>query len=106
MAEKQRGERAAVLRHIILFVIVGGIGLAGWKSATHKEWNKGGDVITTGTIEAVHVRLGFKVSGRIAELPVTEGQTVRAGDLVGRLESQDLEVQARSARATLEAARA
>ena len=106
MAEKPHGGRAAVVRPIILFVILGGIGFGWWKNATHKEGYHGGDVVTTGTIEAVHVRLGFKVSGRIAELPMTEGQTVHAGDLVGRLESQDLEVQARSAHATLEVAHA
>jgi RND family efflux transporter MFP subunit len=52
------------------------------------------------------VQLGFQVAGRIAEVPVVEGNRVAAGQVIGRLETQDLDVQVRTARATLASARA
>lgn len=58
------------------------------------------------------VDLGFRVAGQIAELPVREGQMVRQGDLLGRLDKRDLqtalsnlESQLVGARATLNEAR-
>src|SRR5262249_36139213 len=89
MAEKANGSKKRFLRPLILLVIVGGGGTAIWRYQHRAEGYTGGDVVTTGTIEAVHVRLGFKVAGRLAEVPVSEGNTVKAGQLLGRIEPQD-----------------
>ncbi len=43
----------------------------------------------SGNIEAHESLVGFKVSGRIVELPVEEGQTVQAGQVLARLDSDD-----------------
>jgi HlyD family secretion protein len=51
-----------------------------------------------GVVEYEERDLAFEVLGRIIELPVVEGQTVRAGDLVARLDDT-LEKSARDARA-------
>jgi HlyD family secretion protein len=51
-----------------------------------------------GVIEYEERDLAFEVLGRIIELPVVEGQAVRAGDLVARLDDT-LEKSARDARA-------
>jgi len=51
-----------------------------------------------GVIEYEERDLAFEVLGRIIELPVVEGQTVHAGDLVARLDDT-LEKSARDARA-------
>ena len=106
MAEEKPKGRAAKLRSILLLVAVGLIGFFVWRHYTHREGYTGGDVTTTGTVEAVHVDLGFKVPGRIAEIDVTEGDDVRPGQLVGRLETQDLDGEVMAARAGLEAAKA
>ena len=106
MAEEKPKGRAAKLRPILLLVAVGLIGFFVWRHYTHREGYTGGDVTTTGTVEAVHVDLGFKVPGRIAEIDVTEGDDVRPGQLVGRLETQDLDGEVMAARAGLEAAKA
>lgn len=45
----------------------------------------------SGTIEVTSVVLSFKVAGRLAERMVDEGETVKAGQLVGRLESEELQ---------------
>jgi multidrug resistance efflux pump len=52
------------------------------------------DVVNyTGTIEARDVRLGSLVGGRIAEIRVDEGDSVRAGDVIVRFESNLLDPQ-------------
>jgi HlyD family secretion protein len=43
----------------------------------------------SGNIEAHESAVGFKVQGRIVELPVQEGQTVAQGDLLTRLDDDD-----------------
>jgi HlyD family secretion protein len=43
----------------------------------------------SGNIEAHESLVGFKVAGRIVELPVEEGQNVAAGQLLARLDSDD-----------------
>ena len=94
------------VRTIVLVVIAGLIAFFIWRNATKKEGYTGGNVVTTGTIEAVHVQLSFKVGGRIADVGVVEGAQVRPGDLVASLETQDLDVAVSTARASLEASRA
>src|SRR5260221_14165070 len=92
MAEAKPRSRAAMIRPIVLLIVLGTISFFVWRSATRKEGYTGGDVMTTGTIEAVHVDLGFKVSGRLAEGPVAEGGSGQAGPLGGRLGGPDPEV--------------
>lgn len=105
MSDKKGGGPAAIIRPVLLLALVAG-GFLWWRAAHKPEGYAGGDVRTTGTIEADHVRLGFRTTGRIQGVTVQEGQKVNRGDLVARLESQDQDVQVRSARATLESARA
>jgi RND family efflux transporter MFP subunit len=106
MADRERSGRAARIRPILLVVVLAAIAWYVWHRVTHKEGYTGGPVTTTGTVEAVHVQLGFRIPGRIAEVTVNDGATVTPGQIVGRLETQDLDVQVGAARATLEVARA
>lgn len=49
------------------------------------------DAVTlTGTVEATTVAVSFKVSGRLKERLVDEGQTVQTGQVVARLETDEL----------------
>jgi len=48
--------------------------------------------------------LGFRVAGKIVERPVNVGDRVRAGDVVARLDQEDLKLQVESAEAELAAA--
>src|SRR5262249_52053094 len=106
MADAKPRGAAATGRTVVLLVVLGGIGFLVWRQLTRREGYTGGDVVTTGTVQAVHVDLSFKVPGRIADGPVAEGDDVHAGQLVGTLETQDLDVQVASARASLALARA
>src|SRR5262249_44853803 len=47
------------------------------------------DIVLSGNIEAHESLVTFKVSGRIIELPVEEGQFVQAGALLAQLEDAD-----------------
>ena len=47
----------------------------------------------SGNIEAHESLVGFKVSGRIVDLPVEEGQSVKEGQLLARLDTADYQQQ-------------
>ncbi len=49
-----------------------------------------GTVRVWGNIEATTVEISFKVAGRVAARPVNEGDRVKAGQLVARLDDADL----------------
>lgn len=50
-----------------------------------------GRIHASGHIEATEVRVSAKIGGRLAELPLQEGTAVRAGEVVARFETTDLE---------------
>ncbi len=106
MAEGKQTRRASTIRSIVLLFLLSSVAYFVWRSLTRREDYAGGDVRTTGTMEAVRVQLGFQVAGRIADVPVSEGDRVRPGQVVARLETQDLQVEVQTARAAGEAARA
>ena len=63
-----------------------------------------GRIHASGHIEATEVRLAAKAGGRLLEAPFQEGDAVRAGEVVARFETVDLEHQLAAARADLDAA--
>lgn len=54
----------------------------------------------SGNIEAHESQVSFRVSGRIVELPVEEGQTMKAEDVLARLDSDDYRQQVAVDKAT------
>lgn len=60
-----------------------------------------GRIHASGHIEATEVHLAATVGGRLLEAPFEEGDAVRAGDLVARLETLDAEHRLAQARATV-----
>lgn len=60
-----------------------------------------------GRVEAtLEAQVGFEVAGRLAALPVAEGQAVRRGQLLARLDPADFEARRAAAEADLNAAQA
>src|SRR5437867_12357957 len=43
----------------------------------------------SGTIEATNVDVSFQIAGRITEVLVTEGQSVKTGEVLARLAAED-----------------
>ncbi|BBO73070.1 membrane protein [Desulfosarcina widdelii] len=58
-----------------------------------------------GNIDIRQVSLAFEEDGRVDAMPVQEGDSVQAGQLVATLDTQTLSIQAQQARARLEAQR-
>jgi HlyD family secretion protein len=56
-------------------------------------------IVASGHVEATHVRVSTKVAGRLQSLSVAEGDKVQAGQELGRIETTDLELSLRHARA-------
>ena len=46
------------------------------------------------------VNLAFKISGRVVDLPVAKGRSVRRGELLAELDKRDVELQVEAAKAT------
>lgn len=60
----------------------------------------------SGNIEVTSVELSFKIPGRVTERPVDEGELVKTGEVVARMDPADLLHEAASRRAEVQAARA
>ena len=66
----------------------------------------GGDLVLSGNIEVTDAQLGFKVPGRVIARLVSEGDRVKAGELVARLDDADQQQQLALRRAELAGAAA
>jgi HlyD family secretion protein len=79
------------MKRIIPLLLLLGIG--GALIYQHPEWLRHAPppnlLRFSGNIEAHESLVSFKVPGRIVELPVDEGMTLKASDLVARLDSDD-----------------
>lgn len=81
---------------------IGGVALA--VSLLHRK--PASDTLkVSGNIEITATELSFKVPGRVRERLVDEGETVRAGQVVARLDEQDLANEVALRQAQVEAAR-
>jgi HlyD family secretion protein len=65
-----------------------------------------GVLTASGTVEATDAQLGFQAPGRIAEIRVREGDEVAAGDVLARLDRDEMEARRAQAEAAVAAARA
>lgn len=91
-------------RRIVAAVAVVAIAVLAW--ATLGGGNGADEVDASGTVEAMDADLGFSAPGRVAEVGVREGDRVRRGDVLARLDASELEARKSAAEAQLEAARA
>ncbi len=88
-------------KRIALVALVGLTVLAGTSA---RWWTRSPDGVlpASGTIEATEVAASFKIPGRVVERPVDEGDRVARGDLIGRLESRELEADVEKLQASLQ----
>jgi HlyD family secretion protein len=73
-------------------------------TASCRQAEDGGRIHASGHIEATEVRLSAKVGGRLLEAPFEEGDVVRQGEVVARIDTVDAEHVLARARAEAEAA--
>lgn len=75
---------------IILFLVAAVAAVIAWRMG----WGRAGDpnrLLLHGNIELTEIDLSFKVSGRLLELLVDEGDSVAAGQVIARLDRAELE---------------
>ena len=83
-------------------------GVAGAVGYGHYYWTTGQYLVTTDDayVDAHSVLISPKVSGYIAAVPVDDNQTVKAGQLIARIDPQDYQTALDQARANVAAAQA
>ncbi|MCZ6485828.1 MAG: biotin/lipoyl-binding protein, partial [Acidobacteria bacterium] len=87
---------------VLLLMVVLGVVSFLWWGGTGEE---GPDIFLSGNIELTTMKLAFTVPGRLIELNVEEGNAVKKGMIIARLEQQQLLRQREQALATLISAR-
>ncbi|MGO9997690.1 MAG: efflux RND transporter periplasmic adaptor subunit [Acetobacteraceae bacterium] len=94
-----RPRQRKLLRPLLALALAAGLAAAGWwftlpRTVTVVKAVRGPAiqaVYATGTVEAtVTIRVAAQVAGRLFELMADEGQTVKAGDVLARLDDSDL----------------
>ncbi len=105
---------------VMLGMVVGGLGYYGYQvyaswntpgamtasaAVTKDTSNSGGSISAEGTIlPREHAALAFSLGGRVAEVRVKEGDRVRAGDVLVRIDDAEVKSQAAQADAALSVA--
>lgn len=88
---------------VIIFLILAAAGFAVYKFGLEKSSDPN-LLVLSGNIELTKVDLSFKSAGRIAELLVDEGDEVKKGQVIARLDTRESEQALRRERAAVEAA--
>lgn len=91
----------AILGIALLTLIAGGVW---WWTQQKTQTTRG--LTGSGTIEAVQVSAGPEVSGRVVQVMAEEGQAVKAGDVLFRLDDAMISAQRAQAQAAVKTARA
>ncbi len=94
-----RPRQRKLLRPLLMLALAAGLAATGWwltlpRTVTVVKAMRGPAiqaVYATGTVEAtVTIRVAAQVAGRLLELMADEGQRVKAGDVLARLDDSDL----------------
>jgi HlyD family secretion protein len=80
------------LRAIFILVILGTIGGGIWLWQTHRTIISDNELVLYGNVDIRQVELAFNNSERIAELLVEEGDHLKKGQLLAKLETERLEL--------------
>ncbi len=83
---------------VLVIVALALAGLACWFLMAHAPGAEPGTLTLQGNVDIREVNLGFRVSGRIAEVARDEGDPVRAGDVIARLDPEPYRREAEEAR--------
>lgn len=84
----------------VLILLVAIVVLAGWWYFTGVAAPPPRGIVASGTIEVEEVSVSSEVAGRVVQLPVDEGDRVRAGDLLVKLDDSVPALQVRMASAS------
>jgi HlyD family secretion protein len=76
---------------LLLLLALGAGGYYYWRSQEEKALE--GRLLVSGNLELTQVDLSFKIPGKLVDLMVREGDWVKKGDIIARLEATQLEQQ-------------
>lgn len=76
---------------ILILVIAAGVGLYLWRTGKFEDPHN--SIQVSGNLELTLVDISFKTAGRMIELTVREGDTVKKGQVIARLDAAQLEQQ-------------
>lgn len=93
------------LRIAIVALVVIGLGFA-YRQFRANSRQAPNVVRVSGNIEVTDAEVSFKIAGRVQERPAAEGQVIRAGQLVARLDSTELAQEVALRKAEVQAAAA
>lgn len=93
------------MKKILPVVVILALAAGGWFWWNQRQATGQGDLTLYGNIDVRQVALAFDGNGRITELGVQEGDEVTAGQVIGRLDTRALELQAQAQDGTVEALR-
>jgi HlyD family secretion protein len=91
---------------VIAVVLVVIAASAAFYYGTGRFHEESGNIKVSGNIEVTTVALSFKLPGRVGERLVDEGETVKTGQIIARLDSEDLVQELAGRRAGVNGARA
>jgi HlyD family secretion protein len=92
-------------RRIIIPVAIIVVAVVLWL-VVFRDSRDDGALLVSGTVEATEAQLGFSVPGRVEEISAREGDLVKTGAELARLDRSEAQARYDQARAQLEAARA
>jgi HlyD family secretion protein len=78
------------VKPIIIIILLAAAGAGAFVFARVKKVIDEKSIKVSGNIEGDEIRLSFRVQGKISQLLVDEGSVVRAGDIVARLDIDEL----------------
>jgi HlyD family secretion protein len=93
-------KKIIILVLLVIAVVVAGIFY--FKNHRFQDLNR---IRVSGNIEITNVEVGFKIPGRVEERPVSEGQMIKAGQVVARLDDKDLKLEIAQRQAQVATAR-
>lgn len=90
---------ARIIKPLLIIIALAIIGGAGYLLLPHFFGQDETGLVASGTVEATDAQLGFQASGRVKSIQAREGDAVKAGTLLARLDTLETEARLRQARA-------
>jgi HlyD family secretion protein len=90
-------------RILVALLLIAIAAAGGWYWWSHRDTGDSGELALHGNVDIRQISLAFDGNGRIAELRAEEGDSVKAGQIMGLLDTSTLELQARQADAQVDA---
>lgn len=81
------------MKKLLILIVVAAAGIALWMWRTGQFNKPTNRILVSGNLELTLVDLSFKIAGRMTELTVREGDLVKMGQLIARLDPTQLQQQ-------------